>query len=89
MNMDPIELDQLIDRAIKETRSRTKQMILDLATQYHELDQNGIFAIILAQYAIYLVAAVHGPAHARHLAEEGIIAFEYDQPESHAPCRCH
>ena len=77
--------DALIKQAIEDANSRVNQLILDLAVQYPELDQAGIFAGVIAQHALYLTAAALGPEWARRVADDGVTAFEYDQPENHAP----
>ena len=76
--------DALIKQAIEDANSRVNQLILDLAVQYPELDQAGIFAGVIAQHALYLTAAAIGPERARCVAEDGVTAFEYDQLENHA-----
>ncbi len=75
--------DALISRAIDDANTRLDLLILDLAQQYPDLDRYGIFAGILAQHALYRLAADSGPERARQVAEDGVIAFEYDQPENH------
>lgn len=75
--------DALINRAINDANTRLDLLIIDLAQKYPDLDRYGIFAGVLAQHAIYLVAESLGADHARQVAEDGVILFEYDQPENH------
>lgn len=76
--------DELIDRAVDDANGRIDQLILELAAHYPELDKAGIFAAVIAQHALYLAAAALGPEWARRVADDGVTAFEYDQPENHA-----
>ena len=76
--------DTLINRAIDDANARLDLLIVDLARQYPDLDRYGIFAGILAQHALYRLAADSGTERARQVAEDGVLAFEYDQPENHA-----
>ncbi len=81
--MNNIPHDDYLDRAIQDANGRLDQLIIDLATDYPDMDRGGVFAMIAAQRALYLTASAGGAESTRKIAEDAITAFEYDQPENH------